>query len=531
MPDVVLAGLSVSGIMAGIWYCFLPANEVFANVVCLSGLGISFFFRDLLRQQISLIDRKTWMVSALVFLFLGFKSVVPNTFYDNGLYYIQTLKWVSKHAVVPGLANLHFRLGTISLWHILMAPFSTGFFTGFDDLGEFLFLWFFVGQFENILKNTDFESYWSFFVLLFTLVFATHFLGTGSPDLACGLLGMYCLSKLKNFVHFNSSDTPNNKGSNVWIYVLLPALFLPGIKLSALPYLMAVLICLIIFGIRKKIRLVFLVVLLSLMALLPILYRSWVLSGYLLFPVFQGFVKSDWLVPDSIVQEYLLLIKGFARHMLSIEEIRMGGDYFQIGKLTFSEWLPLWIRDRSLLDVFLLTSVFLGWLSMVWATHQKVKKSFLQHWPKILFTWLCSFLLLFWFVNAPDIRFAIGVFGFLFACFFGLLFVWIRDKVGFSVVQYAFPALILFSCLCIFLFRNRAVSEHYLLVPGFSQTGQYHSAKEPDGRMIFFTRNPSAMPGEISDQCWDAPLPCAPKLTEGLRFRGPRLQDGFRIEK
>jgi hypothetical protein len=411
-----------------------------------------------------------------------------------------------------------------------MAPFYQGIFGGFDDLGEFLFIWFFIGQFEIILKNQGFDGFLSFFILMFVLVFASHFFGTGSPDLACGIFGIYCLSLLKNILNYRSSPLEKSSSPD-WIYVLISAFFLTGVKLSGIPFILAPLICFL--AIEKQMRFRFFIVmfLLGCLSFGPLVYRSWVLSGYLLFPVFKGPLCPDWQVPARVVQEYVLLIKGFARHILSSEEILKGNQYTDIGKLSFDTWFPMWLEDRTIWDMLVLFPVLAGWITLIWSTHKKIRQSFSVHWPKIPFTWMCSFLLVFWFFNAPDIRFAMGIFGFLFACFFAVVFIRIKEKTGFSLVRYGFHAGLVSSILCIFLFRNRAMPEHYLLQQGNIQNGHFYQRKTGEGRYLYFARNDEYGTEVVSDQCWDAPLPCAPKWEKGLRFRGARLQDGFRMEK
>jgi hypothetical protein len=528
--DGVLLGLSFSGLLAGLWYCFLPVNFLFSCL--LAGSGLAFFlafFKDF-RAQIGEIKGKTWIIGSLVFLFLGMKALAVNEYYDNGLYYIQTIKWVREYAVVPGLANLHFRLGNISLWHVLMAPFYQSPFGIFDDLGEILFFWFLIGHLDILLKNKGFESFLSFFFIVFGFLFADHFLGTASPDLACGLLGIHGLNKLREFIYF-SPLSDKREISPAWVFVLVFSLFLVGIKLSSLPYLLSVIIVFGLMLIKQKRKEASFLTVFGILFTLSLVFRSWTLSGYLLFPGFKGFFLPDWLVPESVVNHYLLLVKGFARHILSYQDLMEGKDYLEIGRLTFFDWLPIWFSDRTFWDWCLIVIVFSGWLTLIWNTHQFVRKSFSLNWPKILFTWVCSFLLLFWFSNAPDIRFALGVFGFLFSYFFAFWSYSLMEKSRLDFLNYTFYFWFLVSIFFLVLFRSKMVLQNQLVFLPKNKQIQFSTYKTKNGQEIHHASNPDKDPFFLNDQCWDAPLPCACKKETRIEFRGSGIQEGFRFEK
>ena len=50
----------------------------------------------------------------------------PVTLYDSLVYHIGIMRWLSDHGTVPGVALIHNRLGHISAWFTLAAPFDAG---------------------------------------------------------------------------------------------------------------------------------------------------------------------------------------------------------------------------------------------------------------------------------------------------------------------------------------------------------------------------------------------------------------------
>jgi hypothetical protein len=51
-------------------------------------------------------------------------------FYDTALYHQQSVKWLAEHGLVTGIALLHWRLGLTSSWFAMAAPLNHGFLAG-----------------------------------------------------------------------------------------------------------------------------------------------------------------------------------------------------------------------------------------------------------------------------------------------------------------------------------------------------------------------------------------------------------------
>ena len=83
-----------------------------------------------------------------------FLALGPHESYDTDLYHLQTIKWIEKYPVVPGLANLHGRIG-----------FNNNIFTLFA-----------LTSFEGVFNQEIYSIHLSFFLLLYyiLLIFYIH---------------------------------------------------------------------------------------------------------------------------------------------------------------------------------------------------------------------------------------------------------------------------------------------------------------------------------------------------------------------
>jgi hypothetical protein len=258
--------------------------------------------------------------------------------------------------------------------------------------------------------------------------------------------------------------------------------------------------------------------------------RSYLLSGYLLFPVFQGGFEPDWLVARGEVIEYLDGVRGFARHTLTLHDIHTGRKYEEFGRLSFAEWFPLWASERRWTDWLCMLSGVFGWLLLVRYASLNLRKSFLSNWPLIFFTWLSGMMLLFWFSNAPDVRFGMAILGTGFSYTFGSLCLWLAPT--FDFLMQRLPrhwALVILSGWTIWLCKDlRALKEFPIFPPGYHkiEMATYLSA---DGKIMYTPDAHQTNPYVDSEQCWDGPLPCSLNAIPWIEFRGKGLREGFRV--
>jgi hypothetical protein len=494
-------GMSIAGILSGIWWIFAPISIPFSGA--LLGLGIGYALASgPIRFEIRF--RNVWfsLAMGLILVALLMKAAAPTSFYDCGLYYAQTLRWMQGYSALPGLGNLHIRFGNASSWHMLSAVFDWPvlFKGSFDDLGELVLFWFVLFHGWNTLKLEGFERFLSLGLVLFALYQCHGLLTAPSPDLVVGVLGMQTIWQFRKFLRIWNPRQPNQLNTR-GLALFTQSLFLAEAKLSAIPFL-----C---FAVA-----------------LSMVLRSYLLSGYLLFPVLKGPFSPDWLVADGLVQQYLNGVRGFARHILTEAELRAGMGYETVGKWSFQTWFPIWAAERRVSDWISVVGGISGWLLLVDYASRHIRKSFRSHWPLIFFTWLCGMKLLFWFSNAPDVRFGIAILGT--GCSYALASLLVRLPSLRLSANTSGMVLLVPALAVLWFYRDKRTLQDHLLAPAAYPAVEVVNWGTPS-QPLYTPKQTEFRPGLDADQCWNAPLPCSMEPVPGLEFRGKSLSDGFRL--
>jgi len=525
-------GVSLAGILSGIWWMFAPVNEIFGGF--LLGIGIGYAVASLpFRLEISFKSRWFLASIALFFMALIMKAAAPTSFYDCGLYYVQTVRWIQQYPVVPGLANLHIRFGNASAWHMLSAAFDwKSIFQGsFDDLGELLLLWFLLFHSWNVLKLEGFERYLSLGLIFFAVWQSQNLVTAPSPDLAAGVLGMQTLWQFRKFLRLWNPREPNQLNTR-GLALFIQSLFLAQIKLSAIPFLIiaAVVIFLVVregWYLRVS-QLLFL----GICVAISMVFRSYYLTGFVVFPVWQGGLSPDWLVPEVIVKGYVNGVKGFARHFLTVQELSLGMTYDQYGLIPFSEWFPIWAKERRWEDWICMISGVTGWLLLVRYASTNIRKSFRSFWPLIFFTWLAGMMMLFWFSNAPDVRFGMAILGNGFSYTIATLGIWIEPVFKSAPHRLIRNVSVIGVALwAIWLYRDTRSLMNQRIFPPPYQKIEIETFSLNMNKKIYKPKSVQTNWYVDRYQCWDAPLPCSPVILQGVEFRGKTVKDGFRSVK
>ena len=522
-------GLSVTGLLSGIWWIFFPVNYYFTAII--SGTGIGYGLASLPAFPDINFKRPFFLAMAAIFLLaLLLKSAGPSSFYDCGLYYVQTMRWSQQFPVVPGLANVHIRFGNASLWHVFSGAYDIpGIWKGsFDSLGELMLFWFLSFHSWQVFSQEGFERFLSLGLIIAGAFFTLPLLGSPSPDLACGVLGMHTLWQFRKFLRFWNPERPNQLNTR-GLTLFVQSCFLAGIKLSALPFLLiAAVVCFLVIreGWYKQVAKL---VILGLAAAASMVYRSYILSGWLFFPVFKGPLQPDWAVSELETAEYLSGVKGFARHIPTKAELNAGLDYAEIASGPFQEWFPVWAAERSLHDwVFILGGV-MGWIFLFLYAGNKVRRQFSSQWPLIFFTWLSGMMLLFWFLNAPDPRFGVAAIGSGFSYMVASVFIRLQHFFPGLLPQFMKPIVGILAASVLYFYRDFRTLREYSVVPAsfFKPVVKVYATSDGSAAFTPAEKQPSELLD--ADMCWDAPLPCSLNEKPGLMRRGMSLKDGFRM--
>jgi hypothetical protein len=91
-------------------------------------LGIYFFNYQAIfyycKNYFSKITYYSWCILGISFVFAVLQSLPTAYASEEGLYYINTIQWMSEYPAIPSLGNLSTALAYNSNWHILTAFFS-----------------------------------------------------------------------------------------------------------------------------------------------------------------------------------------------------------------------------------------------------------------------------------------------------------------------------------------------------------------------------------------------------------------------
>ena len=520
-------GISVAGLLSGIWWLFLPVNYLFIAVVNGTGVGYGLAclpaFPDLnFRRPVFL------FAAAIFFLAMLMKSAGPTGYYDCGLYYVQTMRWAQQFPVVPGLANLHIRFGSPSLWHILSAAYDLPFLWkgNFDSLGELMLFWFLCFHAWQFYFQKGFERYLSLGLLLASTLFVNYLPGSPTPDLPCGILGMHTLWQFRKFLRFWKPEA-TNKLNTRGLTLFVQSFFLVGIKLSSLPFLLiSVVICFLLLRERQWMQTSKLC-LLGMFAIAGMVVRSYILAGWILFPVYVGPVQPDWQISQVETTEYLFGVTGFARQILGSQHISSSLNYYVIANQSLFEWFPVWAKERKVMDWVFILSAVSGWIFLFIYASQKVRKQFSSQWPLIFYTWLCGMMLLYWFVNAPDPRFGIAALGSGFSYLVASLLIRLEKYFESAAEKLIKPALAVISLLVLFIYRDEQALRNHVWIPACYMKPSLKSFPISASAFAFAPKEQQPSPWLDENMCWDAPLPCTFKENPLLRLRGKELKDGF----
>ena len=254
----------------------------------------------------------------------------------------------------------------------------------------------------------------------------------------------------------------------------------------------------------------------ALLLLAPWGARSIMLSGYLIYPSPQLSVDVAWKIPLERVVNEERWVKSWARQQnRTPDEVLGTGD-----------WIVPWAqrilaKSTTPIELFLPGLLFLVGL-LLFIKWRKIDRERLL--------WCCLFLfppivsLLFWFVIAPDVRFAGVSFWMLGA---GLFVISIQnlEKPGYlNRVNWLTIILVIMTFLAGVWYKG-------FIVPPGPIHGFYPSP--PVQTEPYQTRSGLLLNVPVGDdKCWDAPLPCTPYPDPDLRLiEEGDLASGFILDR
>ncbi len=478
-----------------IWSVFLPVNIYSLVFVVLLAL-ISLI--KILKNGIKIPKKINYFFLAFClagFLVIAYYSTQPSYMPDTVGYHLNAVKWANLYPVVPGLANLHSRLGFNTSFFPFAAMLNNGF---MQDRVSHLALSFLVAvlfvEFVWIFLKSKNLALKLFCILVVPTII-------GKVINAQMISSLYYDLALIIFVIATCIELISGSTKSLLVTILL-ALLVFTIKLSGAVFSVLVIAFVLykFYMSERRIfrRLVAGFTVAGLFMVVPYLVRNIYLSGWLLYPLPFLKMNFDWTVPASRVSRINIVTQTWAK-VPGLE----WSKYIDAG---FWDWFPLWYqRNLDALDlVFFAVALVLIYPFIVPIGKLKVTKNNL-FWVGTISLISFAYILF----TAPDLR-------------FGGIFTW----TFFASVVAGYLSTLKWN-------RNTKVLTVILsLIFIFKYSGIPRLDTEPLLKSIRWdqaspTKNVDGILTPLEDGCGNSDLPCTPE-NNNIKWRVPGdLSKGF----
>lgn len=464
-----------------------------------------------------------FVLLVLTFLLLAVRSAELPAIRDTALYHLDAIGWIKAYPTVPGLANLHPRLGFSSFTFLHTALFDAGPLDGIgyrlvSGLTIFVLFADFLASFFGLAdgRRTPEALFPALCVGPVAMLMFGDFVASPAPDLTVLVFMLLAVTRL---VRIALAPEPPTKTFIEFIVFtgVLPSIKLSGVGFTALGLFAVVLLA----GHTRLKKLVGPLILIPALLIVPALIANLIVSGCPLFPSTVAASRADWQVPEAVARAEADDVVKFAR--------APGPGFRTHG--SDPGWIVNWVARQnretytrvSVLGAILIGLAALGASAALAIFRRPRSASALRINVAAL---VIAGSLCFWFATAPDPRFASGLLiafpvvgGLALAANFGNFF----ESAAFVKICRGLILLVLVAGIGLQYSRRRFDPE------GVAQNGyaplpkiEFVKTRVSGGLEVFVPAD-----GELS---WGGPRPCAPTPPSGLRLRSHDLSGGFRVD-
>jgi hypothetical protein len=534
LTDAFWMGLAVSVAALEIWNLFLPLTASATLVLLAAGLLGLALNRSALQTGLrsALQNSRGLLLLGIAFtLLLALRSCGPCEYYDTGLYGAPAVRWIQTYPAVPGLANLHGRLGFNSSAFLCIAAFGHG---PWQGLGFHLFTGFLLSALwatllpacARLVRGISTSPADWFHAILalpaFVWTARSRIVGTQSDEPATIVCIIAAGILFADLCQPPREDQPSPPPSRL---VLAATLFSLAFAFKESAAVFAVLAwCLVFRRIWQTpaapyVRVLHLAdaILFPTTLLLPWLARSVLLSGYPFFPATVFPWGVPWKAPLSVARWYTLGVQSWGRGPEShLADTR--------GFLWLADWLRHTVHNRPSFQVPLALSIA-GLAIALFLRFRGAQPRPSCPWLSLLFPSAAG--IVFWFATSPDLRFAQFAIWTAAATLatWGIESLDLHRRRSHSRPIFAVLLLSLFWCLISLGWQEPITALRGVQQPPPLPTPTLIVRHTLSGLAVYVPTQ--------SNQCWDAPLPCTPYFDESLRLRDEsdmRMRWGFTAE-
>ncbi|MEO8582764.1 MAG: hypothetical protein ABI415_03145 [Flavitalea sp.] len=442
------------------------------------------------------------VIICIILLLASYCANKEVTHTDTFLYHFNAVKWARQYPVVPGLANLHNRLGFNSSFFLFAAFTEVGMYADHSAQIALSFLmtvcfiqWFIIISGKHQSLSTRIFCLVTMLFLIMHITFKMDFASLSTDYPVAVLTLVFSLILL---------DKINHK-----ILLLLPiAAVVFTFKLSGLLTIATGLIFMTgaAFMLKysnkenhnRKTEVKLIAVSFSMLCFIVsgFIIRNIIVSGWLIYPFPIGNLHLPWSVPKPYVLDMIDWIHSFPK-------IPGGASPATIHGHNVIYWFSQWFDHFKQSPEFAMLIISAGIL--LWFVYHatSVRKFFYGRLNVLL---LCIFSLasiLFWFISAPDVRFGSVYFFIFFASSVVILIETTKHKTFLKILIFtAFTYQLTYVLSGIFIDRA-----FYLFTFAYTKNPKLvHVIASPKGQTppLYIY-----MPAE-GNQCGNSPLPCSP---------------------
>jgi hypothetical protein len=473
------------------------------------------------------------LIVLLMALFLAKRAILPPGSFDSGLYHFTSLRWAASYPIVPGLGNLHYRIAFNSSYFLYAAILDIGPWAHkshhlANGLLLFILLTELLSSSIKLLNDEQSRVHCLFDLVLIAPVLIEALSVNASsptPDAAIFVLGLV-ISRNLLMLFTNATCSRRETGYTVAYIAILSAVGI-AIKLSFLALGGATsLLALSIWFVESRRHhtleyrkaLTWMATGVTLV-LVPWMIRGIILSGYIAYPISLGSFPVEWRIPQSDVIQVANIIQAWGR--------QPGIDSQLVSDWS---WLGPWLRRLSTnyVDVVLpLLLTVVGCLAGFYFITTKSRPE--VSWIPWLFLLPAVASLIFWFLTAPNLRFAGSLFWILAAGAITLAAPELDNPTRRQLFRFASLSVVAMAggLLAFNMVNGKSAAFRAMLneknpLKAFGTLyveSAFDPAPQGDWRTFVTRSGLTIYVPQNGTQCWDAPLPCARRALPNLRLR------------
>lgn len=388
-----MLGLGVLATIGTLLHFATPLSPFVSGCVWAGGVAVFVWRRRWLAAGISTAEIVAAALGLLVFVFL---TQPPWRLYDAGLYYLQAVRWTTDYPLQIGLVNLHSRLAYNSAWFVVSAvlehPFATRGSAWIVNILPMVFATAAAGVgFGRIVQGE--RSFPNVALAMLLLPIAHSAEGLGAHALDQALTVMIPLVLVLWARALQSDDEFRGEGPAA----ALLSVFVVMIKVSAAPLAIGAVVALALMLRRGAlpVRTAVKIGATGGVAVAAWCARSVLLSGCLVYPVVSSCITGlRWAQEREAVEREVRWIYSWARQPNATPEV----------VLASWDWLTRWVWSTlnryDYLILFML--IVVGLIAAAVNARRAARVPFAL--PYAIAVGGTGF----WFLTAPDPRFALG---------------------------------------------------------------------------------------------------------------------------